>query len=68
MPPSRYHNYHHTFPMDYATSELSHSLNLSKHFIDLMHRLGLAYNLKRTSKAIVDSRKEKTSLEAAGHR
>src|SRR5438105_3230451 len=41
-----YHNYHHTYPWDYATSELGKgSLNFTREFINMMARLGLAYDL-----------------------
>ena len=36
-----WHNYHHTFPYDYKTSELgNYGLNLTTAFIDLMAFLG----------------------------
>lgn len=44
-----FHNYHHTFPWDYSTSEFGWWFNPSTAFIDLMARLGLAYNLKSVS-------------------
>lgn len=56
-----FHNYHHKFPMDYSTSESPHMINSATHFIDLMARLGLAYDLKRASGDMVDSAKEKTA-------
>ncbi|KAI4900938.1 hypothetical protein NFI96_015565 [Prochilodus magdalenae] len=37
-----FHNYHHTFPYDYSTSEFGWKLNLTTCFIDLMCFLGLA--------------------------
>jgi len=39
-----FHNYHHTFPNDYATSELGWKFNATKAFIDLMACLGLVYD------------------------
>lgn len=54
-----YHNYHHTFPRDYSTSELGGKLNLTKRFIDLMAFLGLAYNLRKMSPDIINHRKDK---------
>ena len=53
-----YHNYHHTFPMDYATSELPYTLNVSRRFIEFCHRIGLANNLKRPSDAVISARKQ----------
>ncbi|XP_074596623.1 stearoyl-CoA desaturase 2-like [Brevipalpus obovatus] len=39
-----YHNYHHTFPNDYATSELGWKFNATKLFIDAMAMIGLVYD------------------------
>ncbi|GIY25932.1 acyl-CoA desaturase [Caerostris extrusa] len=40
-----FHNYHHTFPWDYATSELGYKYNFTTLFIDCMAYLGQAYDL-----------------------
>lgn len=42
-----WHNYHHTFPRDYATSEFGmlKQYNLTKLFIDFCASIGLAYDL-----------------------
>jgi len=42
------HNYHHTFPQDYRTSEMSAVFNFTKLFIDFFARIGWAYDLKTT--------------------
>lgn len=55
-----WHNYHHVFPWDYATSELGYTLNLTKVFIDLMALLGLSYDLKSVHPELVKNRKLKT--------
>ncbi|XP_068736827.1 stearoyl-CoA desaturase 5-like isoform X2 [Montipora capricornis] len=55
-----FHNFHHTFPQDYATSELGVSLNPSKWFIDVCAKLGLAYDLKTVSKDTVLKRRVRT--------
>ena len=57
-----YHNYHHVFPYDYSASELSwtHDFNVSTLFIDAMAWLGLAYNLKKVDKKVVESRINRT--------
>lgn len=50
-----YHNYHHKFPSDYATSEwgiLNGQFNPTKAFIDLMANIGQAYDLKRSRTAV----------------
>ena len=41
-----HHNYHHTFPYDYGTSEWGLSLNLTTGFINTMAKLGQAYDLR----------------------
>ena len=40
------HNYHHTFPQDYRTSEMMTPFNLTKIFIDFFALFGLARELK----------------------
>lgn len=55
-----YHNYHHTFPWDYATSELGWRLNLTTIFIDTMAWLGLAYDLRVVSPDMIRNRKNRT--------
>uniref|UniRef100_A0AAV1VEX8 Fatty acid desaturase domain-containing protein n=1 Tax=Peronospora matthiolae TaxID=2874970 RepID=A0AAV1VEX8_9STRA len=49
-----YHNYHHKYPSDYATSEwgiLSGQYNPTKAFIDFCALIGQAYDLKRSRTA-----------------
>jgi len=55
-----FHNYHHTFPYDYATSEFGYKLNLTAAFIDLMCFLGLASDRKKVSKELVSARVKRT--------
>lgn len=55
-----YHNFHHCFPQDYATSELGTYINLSKFFIDFFALVGLAYDLKTASKEAVFQRRRRT--------
>uniref|UniRef100_A0A8C6NUT4 stearoyl-CoA 9-desaturase n=1 Tax=Nothobranchius furzeri TaxID=105023 RepID=A0A8C6NUT4_NOTFU len=55
-----FHNYHHTFPYDYATSEYGCKLNLTTCFIDFMCFLGLAWDCKRVSREAVRSRIQRT--------
>ena len=54
-----YHNYHHTFPFDYRTSENGCKFNVTKKFIDLMAFLGLAYNLRIIPDYLIEERKKK---------
>ncbi|XP_054724780.1 acyl-CoA desaturase-like [Uloborus diversus] len=66
-----FHNYHHTFPYDYATSEYGVKYNITTAFIDCMAWLGLAYDRKTVPKATIKARKLRTgpdSLhEGSGH-
>ena len=39
-----FHNYHHTFPWDYASSELGWKFNLTTIFIDFFAWIGWAYD------------------------
>lgn len=55
-----YHNYHHTFPWDYATSEYGWTINGSKFFIDCTTWLRLAYDRRRASPEVVLSRRKRT--------
>lgn len=56
-----WHNYHHTFPWDYKAAELgTYSKNFTTAFIDLMAKLGLAYDLKSVSEEMVRKRVERT--------
>ncbi|CAH3190119.1 unnamed protein product [Porites evermanni] len=48
-----FHNFHHSFPQDYATSEYPSLLNFTKMLIDVWRLLGLAYDLKTVSKESV---------------
>ena len=45
-----YHNYHHKFPNDYRNGYQSHAWDPSKWFIYSLSRLGLAWDLKTTSR------------------
>jgi stearoyl-CoA desaturase (Delta-9 desaturase) len=56
-----FHNYHHTFPQDYATSEYGAMyFNMTKGFIDFMAFFGLAYNRNKVSKEAVLQRRKRT--------
>ena len=55
-----FHNYHHTFPWDYAASELGWRFNMSTMFINTMAAIGLAYDLKRVSPEMIVNRKQRT--------
>jgi stearoyl-CoA desaturase (delta-9 desaturase) len=51
-----WHNYHHTFPWDYATGEFGYQMNITTVFIDLFAWLGLAYDRKTVPREIVKKR------------
>ncbi|VDM94390.1 unnamed protein product [Onchocerca ochengi] len=53
------HNYHHTFPQDYRTSEYVLHFNVTKLFIDTLVFLGLAYDMKVVPQEIIDRQKAK---------
>lgn len=55
-----YHNFHHTFPQDYAASELGALCNVSKWIIDACALFGLAYDLKTVSKEAILQRRMRT--------
>lgn len=56
-----WHNYHHTFPWDYKTSELGkYSTNFTAAFIDLMAKIGWAYDLKTVPEDMIRRRVERT--------
>ncbi|XP_074608383.1 stearoyl-CoA desaturase 5-like [Acropora palmata] len=55
-----FHNFHHSFPQDYAASELGLRFNPSKWFIELAELLGLAYDLKTVSKDVILKRRMRT--------
>lgn len=55
-----WHNYHHTFPWDYSTSEFGYKLNFSTFFIDTMAWLGQAYDRKAAPRSLVEKRKKTT--------
>ena len=55
-----FHNYHHTFPYDYSTSEWGFSLNLTTMFIDTMANMGQAYDLRKAKLETVKARAERT--------
>lgn len=49
-----WHNYHHTFPYDYATSEWGPRLNMTTIIIDFLAAIGLVYGRKQVSQEAID--------------
>lgn len=62
-----FHNYHHSFPWDYSVSEYGYHLNFSTLFIDVMAKVGQAYDLKKASNELVAARKLRTGDESDDH-
>ncbi|XP_014227085.1 acyl-CoA Delta(11) desaturase-like [Trichogramma pretiosum] len=51
-----WHNYHHTFPWDYKTSEFgNYSLNYTTILLDLFAKIGWAYDMKQPSKTLIEN-------------
>jgi len=48
------HNYHHTFPQDYRTSEMPAFFNFTKLFIDFFAKIGWAYDMKTVSEDTIE--------------
>jgi stearoyl-CoA desaturase (delta-9 desaturase) len=61
-----FHNYHHTFPSDYSTSEYGWKLNLTTAFIDLMAKIGQAENRKKMSHDLIMKRRLRTGDGSSG--
>ena len=49
-----WHNYHHTFPYDYGTSEWGPRINLSTIIIDLAAAVGMVYDRKQVSQQAIE--------------
>lgn len=60
-----FHNYHHTFPFDYSTSEHGGYFNFTTIFIDCMSVIGLAYALKSVDPKMIKKRRARTGEEMA---
>ncbi|XP_023020550.1 acyl-CoA Delta-9 desaturase [Leptinotarsa decemlineata] len=48
-----YHNYHHTFPWDYRTSEMGKSLNVTTFWLNVFQKIGWAYDMKTPSTDLI---------------
>lgn len=55
-----FHNYHHTFPQDYTTSEFQYFLNFTSLFIDFFAFFGQAYDRKSMPLKFVEQRRQRT--------
>lgn len=48
------HNYHHSFPTDYKSAEFGfYEFNFVTFLIELLSKIGLTYDLKQPSEALV---------------
>lgn len=63
-----YHNYHHSFPFDYAASEDGEWFNISKWFIESCSLFGWTYDLKRVSREVVMKSKRDVLQSEMGRR
>ncbi|MEE6460147.1 hypothetical protein FKM82_000869 [Ascaphus truei] len=55
-----FHNFHHTFPFDYSTSEFGLKFNPTTCFIDFMCFLGMASDCKKATKQMILARKARS--------
>ncbi|CAK8681504.1 unnamed protein product [Clavelina lepadiformis] len=55
-----FHNYHHVFPYDYATSEYGFRYNLTTTLIDCMAFLGLVSDRRTVNPEAIKGRKQRT--------
>lgn len=63
-----FHNFHHTFPQDYATSEYGAAyFNLTKGFIDFMALIGQAYDRNKISAETILQRRKRTGDLSSPH-
>lgn len=59
-----FHNYHHTFPYDYAAGEFGKFLNITTAFIDFCSVFNLTYDLRKVNQSIIDKRRLRTGEES----
>ena len=57
-----FHNYHHSFPHDYSTSEHGPYFNMTTCFIDLWAALGLVSDRRKMTSKMVEARRERTGI------
>ncbi|XP_076251571.1 acyl-CoA Delta-9 desaturase-like [Rhynchophorus ferrugineus] len=56
-----WHNYHHVFPWDYKAAELGdYTLNSTTCFIDIMAKIGWAFELRTASRPMIKNRISRT--------
>jgi len=57
-----FHNYHHTFPYDYSTSEWGLSFNITTILIETMAALGQATHLRKATAETIKARVARTGV------
>ncbi|XP_041980528.1 acyl-CoA Delta(11) desaturase-like [Aricia agestis] len=50
-----WHNYHHVFPFDYKAAEHFDTFNFGTKFIDMFHKIGWAYDLRKATPEMISS-------------
>ena len=60
-----FHNFHHTFPFDYSTSEFGKLFNVTTTCIDLLAGVGLVYDRRKMDKRTIELRQMRTGERAA---
>lgn len=60
-----FHNYHHTFPYDYAAGEFGKYLNITTTFIDFCAALGLVHDRRTADRETVYKRRLRTGDQTA---
>ncbi|ODM95066.1 Stearoyl-CoA desaturase 5 [Orchesella cincta] len=60
-----YHNFHHTFPFDYTTSEWGYRINITTAILDFFSLFGLAYGFRQATPEMIKARIARTGK--SGH-
>ncbi|CAM6032056.1 unnamed protein product, partial [Sphagnum compactum] len=55
-----FHNFHHTFPWDYSTSEWGWNINLTTFILDQLAKIGWVYDRRYVTKDLIEKRKART--------
>lgn len=55
-----WHNFHHTFPWDYSTSEWGWNINLTTFILDQFAKIGWVYDRRYVTKDLIEKRKQRT--------
>jgi stearoyl-CoA desaturase (delta-9 desaturase) len=60
-----YHNFHHAFPMDYRNGVRWYHLDPTKWFVWTMSKVGVTWDLRRTTRSRMDEARAKVARKAA---